>query len=161
MKMIMCAAALAGTLLGSHAVAQTMPPAAPAQTTPGVTQVIPYSPNGRGDGHGRMQRDLTRAEAQQAADGLFQHDDINHDGIVTRDEAQQAITQALAARGGDADETSDRVERMLDRMFAGAPSVTQAQFEALALARFDRQDLNHDGVVTAAERRQGWANRGQ
>ena len=46
-------------------------------------------------------------------------------------------------------------------MLGDAVSVTLAQFENQALTRFDREDLNHDGVVTVAERRQGWANRGQ
>ncbi len=43
---------------------------------------------------------------------------------------------------------------MIDEAFAGAPSLTLQQFEAQALARFDAADLNHDGVVTAAERQQ-------
>jgi len=33
------------------------------------------------------------------------------------------------------------------------------QFEDQQLARFDRQDLNHDGVVTGAERQQARALR--
>jgi hypothetical protein len=35
--------------------------------------------------------------------------------------------------------------------------LTQPQAEAEALARFDRDDLNHDGVVTVAERQQARA----
>jgi hypothetical protein len=46
-------------------------------------------------------------------------------------------------------------------LFGDAASVTQAQFEAQALARFDRQDLDRDGVVTADERRQARAARQQ
>ena len=38
-----------------------------------------------------------------------------------------------------------------------AQSITLQQAEAQALARFDRDDLNHDGVVTAAERQQARA----
>ena len=41
---------------------------------------------------------------------------------------------------------------MIDRAFGTAESLTLQQFEAQELARFDRDDLNHDGVVTAAER---------
>jgi hypothetical protein len=43
---------------------------------------------------------------------------------------------------------------MINRMFGDAQSITLQQAEAQALARFDRDDLNHDGVVTAAERQQ-------
>ncbi len=43
---------------------------------------------------------------------------------------------------------------MIDRMFGDAQSLTLQQAEAQALARFDREDLNHDGTVTAAERQQ-------
>ncbi len=43
---------------------------------------------------------------------------------------------------------------MIDQAFAASQSLTLQQFEAQALARFDAQDLNHDGTVTAAERQQ-------
>jgi Ca2+-binding EF-hand superfamily protein len=110
-------------------------------------------PGGMG---GAMQADLTRQQAQQLADGLFQRLDLNHDGTLTRDEAEQARAQ-MAGGGG----SGDRAERMIVRMFGDAQSVTLAQFEAQALARFDRQDLNHDGVVTSVERQQSRANRSQ
>ena len=95
---------------------------------------------------GWMQQDMTRAQAQQLADAMFQRIDLNHDGVVTRDEAQQA-----ASRFGE------RGERMVERLFGDAQSVTLQQAEAQALARFDRDDLNHDGTVTAAERQQARA----
>ena len=94
-------------------------------------------------GRGMMMRDMTRAQAQQMADGMFQRFDLNHDGVVTRQEAEQAAAQF----GG-------RAQRMIDRMFGSAQSLTLQQAEAAALARFDRDDLNHDGIVTAAERQQ-------
>ena len=95
-------------------------------------------------GHGgRMMQDMTRQQAQQMADSMFQRIDLNHDGVATRQEAEQAASQF-----------GERGERMVDRMFAGAQSLTLQQAEAQALARFDRDDLNHDGVVTAAERQQ-------
>ena len=97
------------------------------------------------------------------ADTMFQRFDINRDGVLTRDEAQQALSQATSARpnSGEGDQSGGRAQRMLGRMFGDAPSVTLAQFEGQALARFDREDLNRDGVVTAAERQQARANRGQ
>jgi hypothetical protein len=98
------------------------------------------------DGGGMMQGDMTRAEARQRADSMFQRIDLNHDGIVTRQEAEQ-----VAAQFGE------RGEKMVNRMFGDAQSITLQQAETQALARFDRDDLNHDGVVTAAERQQARA----
>jgi len=102
-----------------------------------------------GHGHGGWQQDMTRAQAQQRADTMFQQLDLNHDGTVTRQEAEQA-----AAQLGGGEEGGNRAERMINRVFGDAQAVTLAQAEAQALARFDRQDLNHDGVVTASERQQ-------
>ena len=95
---------------------------------------------GRG---GSMQQDMTRAQAQQMADSMFARFDLNHDGTVTRAEAAQAGAQF-----------GERAQRMIDRVFGNAEALTLAQFEAQQLARFDRDDLNHDGTVTTAERAQ-------
>ena len=92
---------------------------------------------------GMMDEDMTRAQAQQRADTMFQRFDANHDGVITREEAQQAAAQ-FGARG----------QRMVDRIFGTAQSITLQQFEGQSLARFDAMDLNHDGTVTAAERQQ-------
>ena len=106
-------------------------------------------------GGGFMQRDMTRQQAQQRADMMFQMLDANHDGTVTRAEAQQAAAQFSAQRGGDnSGRGAGRIQRMIDQAFGTADSVTLQQFEAQSLARFDAQDLNHDGTVTAAERQQ-------
>lgn len=92
---------------------------------------------------GMMDQDMTRAQAQQRADMMFQRFDANHDGVITREEAQQAAAQ-FGGRG----------QRMVDRLFGTAQSITLQQFEAQSLARFDAMDLNHDGTVTSAERQQ-------
>ena len=102
----------------------------------------------QGNGGGR---DRTRAEAQQRAHMLFQMLDANHDGVVTRAEAQQAAAQ-FQTQQGENGRGGGRIQRMLEQAFATGDSLTLQQFEAQALARFDAQDLNHDGVVTAAER---------
>jgi hypothetical protein len=107
-----------------------------------------FAQDEQGGGRGRMMRDQTRAEAQQQADAMFQRFDLNHDGVVTLQEAQQVASQF----GG-----GERIQRMIDRTFAGAQSLTLQQFEGQALARFDRDDLNHDGIVTVAERQQARA----
>ena len=101
-----------------------------------------------GDRRGGWMQDVTRAQAQQMADAMFQRFDANHDGVVTREEAEAAASQFGA--GG-------RAQKMLDRAFGSAQSLTLQQFEAQTLARFDRDDLNHDGTVTAAERQQARA----
>jgi hypothetical protein len=99
-------------------------------------------------GSGGWMQDQTRQQAQQMADSMFQRFDVNHDGTVTRKEAEQVAQQFGAG---------NRAQRMIDRTFGTAQSLTLQQFEAQALARFDRDDLNHDGTVTAAERQQARA----
>jgi len=105
-----------------------------------------FAQDGAGEHGGRAMQDMTRAQAQQRADMMFQRFDLNHDGTVTRQEAEQART-ALGFGG-------QRVEKMIAQAFGDAQSLTLQQFEAQALTRFDRDDLNHDGVVTVAERQQ-------
>jgi len=105
--------------------------------------------NRRGWGH----HDQTRAEAQQRADMLFQLMDVNRDGLVTKAEADQALAQLKASRSGD-ERGGSRMQRMLDQAFGSAQSLSLEQFEAQALERFDAEDLNHDGKISADERQQ-------
>ncbi len=117
------------------------------------TPILAQAPGGhRGWGGG----DQTREQAKQRADMIFQMIDSNRDGVVTREEAQQALAQFQASRGNSegGSRGGGMMQRMIDQMFANSPSLTLQQFEAQALARFDAQDLNHDGIVTAEERRQ-------
>jgi len=108
----------------------------------------------QGSGGGFMQRDLTRQEAQQRSDMMFQMLDSNHDGVVTRAEAEQAAAQFASRAGDNGARGAARLQRMIEQAFGSSQSITLQQFEAQSLARFDAQDLNHDGVVTAAERQQ-------
>ncbi len=147
-------AAAAMVAFASQAEAQ-----APAQTATQAPVAGEPQANLRGNW---LQADQTRVQAQQRADMLFGRLDANHDGVVTRDEAQQAAAQM----GGDGQagvkgSGKRNAGRMVERLFSQADSVTQAQFQARALARFDRQDLNHDGTVTADERQQARAARQQ
>ena len=96
-------------------------------------------------------QNLTRQQAQQIADGTFERLDVDHNGTVTRQEAEQVREQM--GMGGE------RAQKMIDRTFGVSQSLTLKQFEEQQLARFDRQDLNHDGVVTAEERQQARALR--
>jgi Ca2+-binding EF-hand superfamily protein len=138
-------AATAVAALATQAQAQDAAPAQPQ------TQAQPApQPKLRGNW---LQADQTRSQAQQRADKIFARLDANHDGSLTREEAQNASAQM--SHGGA------RVEKLMATLFGQGDSVTQAQFEAQALARFDRQDLNHDGTVTADERQQARAARQQ
>ena len=104
------------------------------------------SPVAAADRHGDRggwDQQITRQQAQQLAQSMFQRFDLNHDGVVTLKEAEKA-TSSMGFVG-------DRAGRMLDRVFGDAQSLTLQQFEAQSLARFDREDLNHDGVVTPGE----------
>jgi len=105
-----------------------------------------------------LQADQTRQQAQQRADLMFQRLDANHDGTLTKAEADAAAAQMGGGEGGKG-RGGKFAARLVDRLFAGADSVSQAQFEAQALQRFDRQDLNHDGTVTGDERQQARAAR--
>jgi len=106
---------------------------------------------------GRIQ-DMTRQQAQQMADHLFDRFDLNRDGTVTRDEAGKLGNKLMAhhaATGADeAPGLGGHTLRFLEHAFAGADAVTRTQFEAAMLAHFDQMDTNHDGVVTAGEREQ-------
>ena len=119
------------------------------------TPLLAQAPGGRGNFGGR---DQTRDEAKQRADMIFQMIDVNHTGVVTRDQAEQAVARFQAMRaggqGGQGGRGGGMMQRMLDEAFGGANSLTLQQFEAEALARFDAMDLNHDGVVTGQERQQ-------
>lgn len=105
--------------------------------------------------------DQTRTEAQQRADMLFEMMDTNRDGVVTKAEAGQALAQFQASRGDGEGRRGGRMQRMLDQAFGSAQSLTLQQFEGQALARFDAEDLNHDGKITADERQQAREQRGQ
>ena len=96
-------------------------------------------------------QNLTRQQAQEIADGIFERLDVDHNGTVTRQEAEQVREQM--GMGGE------RAQKMIERTFGVSQSLTLKQFEDQQLARFDRQDLNHDGVVTAEERQQARALR--
>src|SRR5438270_12491473 len=76
-------------------------------------------------GGGYMQRDQTRAEAQQRADTMFQMLDANKDGTVTKAEADEALAQFQAARGDDDNggRRAGRMQRMADQALGAAQSL--------------------------------------
>ena len=102
------------------------------------------------------QPDLTREQARERADQLFDRFDLNHDGIVTRGEARQLGTRLMmirASTGRDpAQGLGGHTLSFLKHRFAGVEAVTKEQFERAFLDHFDEMDANRDGVLSAAER---------
>lgn len=91
---------------------------------------------------------LTRDQVIAVAAATFDKLDLNDDGVITRAEAEQA--RAALAKGPDTN-GSKKAEEFLDVVFAGGPQVDQKTFVAAAVARFDANDPNHDGVITFEE----------
>jgi Ca2+-binding EF-hand superfamily protein len=101
---------------------------------------------------------ISRDEALQRADALFQQLDLNHDGALTRDEAMQATMKLRAERKATGTDVAPGIgghtARFLAHRFAGAQAINQQQFEQAMLAHFDAMDLNRDGVLSTEERQQ-------
>jgi hypothetical protein len=91
---------------------------------------------------------------------MFDHLDINHDGNISRDEFNQAHARhagpdgAMHGSGPDGPGAAGPGGPGMRgaRMFGAQGFLTQAQFRERALARFDRADADHNGVLTTAER---------
>lgn len=102
---------------------------------------------------------------------MFDHLDINHDGNITREEFAHAHARHGGPDGGPGPNGPPAggpgapgapgaagpggpggpgMRGM--RMFGEQGFITQAQFRERALARFDRADADHNGIVTVAER---------
>jgi Ca2+-binding EF-hand superfamily protein len=101
---------------------------------------------------------ITRRQAVERADSLFQAFDLNHDGIITRDEASLAGGKLMMQRvvtGRDvAPGIGGHTLRFLEHAFAGMETVDKHQFEQALLAHFDQMDSDHDGILSSAERAQ-------
>jgi len=130
MKMLIIASALGATVAATQPVAQPLQPL--------------------------QQRDLSRAQARDRADQLFERFDLNHDGYVTRGEAQLLGGKLLLLRASTGRDVAPGIGghtlRFLKHRFAGVEAATRQQFEAAFLAHFDQMDVNRDGILTAAER---------
>jgi len=99
---------------------------------------------------------ITRQEAVQRADGLFDALDVNHDGVLTRFEAKTAGSELKAERSETGVDVAPGVGghtgRYMKRHFALEKSITREQFDRAFMAHFDKMDRNHDGILTAEER---------
>ena len=105
----------------------------------------------------RPRADVTRAQLAARLDARFARLDTDRDGNGALSPTE------FAARGDRAERGEGR--RGGRRRFGGGAGVdangdgtiSRAEFQARALARFDRGDLDRNGVLTAAERQQARA----
>ena len=113
--------------------------------------------------------DVTRQQAIAHVDEMFARLDANRDGNISREEFAEAHAGHDGPEGhgpgmemgppppGGPDGPGGRMHGMrgmggMRAMFGDQGFVTLEQMRAHALARFDRADANHDGILTADER---------
>ncbi len=102
---------------------------------------------------------------------MFDTIDANRDGAVSRAEFTDHHKAMMEGKGKDGAEGGGPGKdmgmgvghggRMLHKMAEMADtnhdkSISRAEFDAAAKARFDKADADHDGKLTAAERRTAW-----
>jgi hypothetical protein len=104
------------------------------------------------------------AEQAQRQEARFEQLDTDKNGSLSRAEFNAGLeqTRERLADGGKAGKRGGKPGGPGGPGLAkldGAKPMTQAEFTAEALARFDRADANHDGTVNAAERQAQRAER--
>ncbi|WBO22701.1 EF-hand domain-containing protein [Sphingomonas abietis] len=96
-----------------------------------------------------------RSDVEARAIAMFDKADVNHDGVMTREEYHAALAAIVKAKGGT---PTAKGWAMVDAQFdavdqAHSGRIPRAAFVAAALAHTDGADLNHDGTVTPDEAR--------
>ncbi|WP_271079282.1 EF-hand domain-containing protein [Aurantiacibacter sp. MUD61] len=172
-KPLILAAALAGLTTTGMAAAQDMPRGDMTRADVAERAAAAFDRmDVTGDGVINVQDREARARER------FAQADANGDGALTFEEMQAAREERREAREerrgqraerGGRDQRGERAGRrggrgMAMRMLRNADTdgdnaVSQAEFTAAALARFDRADANNDGTVTVEERRAQRAER--
>ncbi len=172
-KTIALTLASASLLVGGVAIAQTADRGDRGPTTRAQATEMAASRFAKMDVNGDGQLNSGDREARKAA--RFAKADTNGDGALTQaemaaaQEARKATREARRAERGDRAEGQHadrrghgkrggkhhgmrggkRMLQMADTNNDGA--ISQAEFQAAALARFDKADANADGTVTAEE----------
>jgi hypothetical protein len=98
---------------------------------------------------GQPEGDLRRADVQTRLTERLGQVDINHDGTITQSEIN-TVVQMMQANGAPA-QASERVQAMFARS-AQNGQISVADTVQRQLAAFDLADVNHDGIMSAAER---------
>ena len=107
---------------------------------------------------------LDQADRQARMAQRFAQMDTDNSGAITLEEMTAAHEQRREARADRRGGDGERMGRHRGKRGGGMKmlanidtdndgAITQAEFEAAALARFDRADANGDGTVSAEERR--------
>lgn len=134
---------------------------------------------------GRFTREEGQAMGErrrtEMANRMFDRVDGDHNGSITREEMSQARARRQARRGERIAGRPDgpprsgmrgpggpgmrghrlmRGQRVAMRMFGELGFITREQFRQHAMERFDRADADHNGMLTAAERRAARPHRG-
>lgn len=136
MRILFAASIAAIAITGATAAfAQSAPPA-----PPGVQATSPYMPlpperAARPQPMRKMAHPQTRADVQAHVQKMFARLDTNHDGFVTKAEAE-------AAHGKMMGDMHARMEKRFAE--AGRPRPDRG-------AMFDRLDANHDGMISRQE----------
>jgi hypothetical protein len=111
-------------------------------------------PRGGGGGFGRIEGDLTRAQAEQLVRDQIGRLDTNHDGIVT-DKEIEGIIDRIATAGGP-----ERMGEFLHRLvkeFGHDGRLVIDDLVKARMAQFDAADTNHDGKLSPDERQAAMA----
>ena len=161
MKTLLLGTAAAAAILGTGAAFAQTAPVAP--TAPQTIRIHVAKPE-------------TRADMQAHVAKMFARLDTNHDGFVTREEAQamhaqieakmqQRMAQRAQNAGADRSKAFDRIDANHDGMisrdeFASAPRPQGMMMRMAGMhpglggQMFDMVDLNKDGRVSLAEAQQ-------
>ena len=172
------------TVFGGVAVAQTAAPAAPqnaarAAMAQPVTQAVFVQRRierlraADADHNGTVTVEEMRAAGQakraEARNAMFDRLDANKDGSISRAEFDAPRAQGQRAGRGERGQRGPRAEhagrghrggmhrgaQRMGRNGEGRFSIVIAEAEQRATASFTRLDANHDGALTAEERRAG------
>jgi hypothetical protein len=99
---------------------------------------------------------ITRREAVARADRLFELLDMNHDGLLTKSEAEAEGAKLMAVRFATGKDIAPGIGghtlKFFKQALGGGPPVDRSLFERTMLAHFDAMDTDHDGILTAQER---------
>ncbi len=93
---------------------------------------------------------VTQAEARAAADERFERADVNNDGKLTKDEAEDSRKLRRAER---------RQERFSKMDKNGDGKIAEDEFEGRKSKHFSKIDANEDGFLTKEEMEQHHAKK--